>query len=221
MKGWTALLVLAAAALLATGCARTADATSAAPAAPASEAVSAAAPAAQSAVSSGTMEAVSTVNARAPLTEQEILTAYDRAAEAWNWFVLGTLAGSGPDVELDGQAYRRVERPGLETMDDLRVYLGSLFSPALVERLLSRDGPPLCREEDGVLYARAGDFGEEPARGRRTITVERISDTAYQLNASVETLGADSGAVTGVECFSFPYRLVDGRWVFTDFASVN
>jgi hypothetical protein len=37
----------------------------------------------------------------------------------------------------------------------------------------------------------------------------------------VELLDSTRTAVTGLECWSFSYAYVDGRWVFTDFQLVG
>ena len=63
-----------------------------------------------------------------PLTEEEILAAYDRAEEAYGWFYLATLPCGSEGRTVDGWIYRRVDYPGMENLADLRAYLRGLFS---------------------------------------------------------------------------------------------
>ena len=70
-----------------------------------------------------------------PPMEEEILAAYYRAEEAYGWFELVPLPSSGEAVRLTGAAYRRVDYPGMETMDDLRAYLRNLFSAELTDQI--------------------------------------------------------------------------------------
>ena len=60
------------------------------------------------------------------LTEEEILTAYDRAMDAYGWFYLETLPESGEPHTVDGQQYYRVAYPGMENLADLQAYLQEL-----------------------------------------------------------------------------------------------
>ena len=50
--------------------------------------------------------------------------------------------------------------------------------------------------------------------------MEQVGETAYAVNVAVDLLAEDRETVTGIECWSFPYEFVGGRWVFTDFALV-
>ena len=49
---------------------------------------------------------------------------------------------------------------------------------------------------------------------------EEISDTEYSVDVTVDLLDEDQTAVTGLECWAFPYVYEDGRWVFSDFQLV-
>ena len=50
--------------------------------------------------------------------------------------------------------------------------------------------------------------------------MERRDDGSYQVNVTVDLLDEEQLTVSGVECYSFPYRRENGRWVFTDFQLV-
>lgn len=152
-----------------------------------------------------------------PLTEEEVRTAYERAAEACGWFELSPLPDSGETVQTDGVTYRRVSAPGLEKVEDLRTYLRSLFSGEVTERLLASGGP-CYRDIGGALYVSAAGRPRDPGKGEVRVEVSLQDDAAYSVDVTVELL--DNGGAAGLECWSFPYALVDGRWVFTDFRLV-
>lgn len=156
-----------------------------------------------------------------PLTEEEILSAYYRAEEAWGWFCREPLPDSGETVRLEEGTYRRVDYPGIETADDLRAYLRSLFSPELTDRLLAAgDACPLYRDIEGALYVSFTGQARDSGRGGAQVSVVQTDARTYSLEVSVELLDG-RGGVTGLECWSFPYAYVDGRWVFTDFQLVT
>lgn len=166
----------------------------------------------------GILDAEQVQNADRQLVDEEILNAYQRAEKICSWFELTPLPAGGESRNVDGRTYWRVDYPGVETMSDLRAYLRSVFSPELTERLLATGGnTPLYLELDGTLYVTTGGRERDRRKGNLTAQVERLDDTSYCVNATVDLLAADQTTVTGVEYASFPYELVDGQWVFTDF----
>lgn len=157
-----------------------------------------------------------------PPMEEEILAAYYRAEEAYGWFDLAPLPSDGETVRLDGAAYRRVDYPGMETLDDLRAYLRSLFSAELTDRLLSLgDGSPYYRDVDGALHVSFSGRDRDGGKGAVQVEAVQVDSQTYSLEVTVELLNASRDAVSGLECWSFPYAYVDGRWVFTDFQLVS
>ena len=166
----------------------------------------------------GALAAELVEDASRQLVDEEILNAYQRAEKICGWFELTPLPAGAESQSVDGRTYWKVDYPGVETMSDLRAYLQSVFSPELTERLLATGGDtPLYRELDGALYVTTGGRDRDRRKGNLTTQVERLDDTSYCVNATVDLLAADQTTVTGVECASFPYQLVDGEWVFTDF----
>lgn len=169
----------------------------------------------------GDISAARVEAAARPLAEEEILAAYDRAVSIYSWFELSPLEDTGESVTVDGTVYRRVEHPGVESLDDLRTCLRSVFSEEVTERLLSDGGTTVrYREADGVLYVagqgRSRDFG----KGGISVQAEQKEDGVYSVNVAVELLDGDGVTVSGLECWAFPYAFVNGRWVFTDFRLV-
>ena len=155
-----------------------------------------------------------------PLTEEEVLSAYDRAVTVCGWFQLSTLPCGEEGLNVDGDVYYPVRSDGLETLEDLQIYLRGSFSQELAEQLLGTGGDALLyRDIDGALYVRPVSRSRDPLRGNVELRVEQTGDTAYMVNAAVELLDEDK-TVSGVEYWSFPYELVDERWVFTRFQLV-
>lgn len=168
-----------------------------------------------------TLSAAQLETAPRPPTEEEVLAAYRRAQEAWGWFCRDPLPDNGETLRRDGAVYRRVDSPGLETAGDLRAYLRGLFSTELTDSLLAAGDPaPLYRDIGGALYVSLEPWTGEDLRGGSQVGVVRVDDASFALEVSVELLDGQGG-VTGVECWSFPYAHVDGRWVFTDFQLVT
>lgn len=157
-----------------------------------------------------------------PLMEEEILAAYYRAEEAYGWFDLAPLPSTGEVLRLDGAAYYKVDYPGMETLDDLRAYLRRLFSAELTDNLLSLGGgSPYYRDVDGALYVSFSGRERDGGKGASQVEAVQVDARTYALEVSVELLNDERSAVTGLECWSFPYSYVDGRWVFTDFQLVS
>ena len=153
-----------------------------------------------------------------PLSDEEILDAYSRAEDLYAWFDLEPLPGAGPAVITDGALYRQVDREGIQTMEDLRTCLRSVFSQEVTEALLAAGGEtPMYRDIDGALYVTGSGRSPDPSKGHTEIEVEQTSADSYAVNISIDLLDADGETVTGLECWSFPYAFVDDRWVFTDF----
>ena len=177
---------------------------------------------AEEAPGSGEVSVTQSKSALPAPSEQEVLYAYDRAVQAYGWFSLNTLPGTGDTVTLNDCEYEQVDYDGIATMNDLRTYLADLFSESILDQLLPQGtSTPLYRDIDGKLYVRPAGRGADIRRGAVTTAVRQESDTAYSVNVTVEILGDNLTTVTGMEIDSFPYELVNGRWVFTSFYLVN
>lgn len=164
------------------------------------------------------LSAAQTAAQARPLTEEEILSAYDRAVTAYGWFELSPLLAGNVTEEKNDVLYRRVEYPGITDMGELRSYLRTIFSQEVTDRLLATGGEqPLYTEIDGALYVGVGGRGRDPSIGRVEVRVQQDSDTHYSVNVSAEVLDTDLVTVVGMEFGSFPYEVCEDRWVFTDF----
>lgn len=155
-----------------------------------------------------------------PLSDEEILDAYSRAEDLYAWFDLEPLPGAGPAVITDGALYRQVDREGIQTMEDLRTCLRTVFSQDLTERLLDTGGDvPLYRDIEGVLCVTGSGRDRLPGKGGVQSWVERSEEGDYTVSVTVDLLDED-GSVTGLEYWSFPYEFEEDRWVFTEFRLV-
>lgn len=184
-------------------------------------------------------ETPASVESQAPArpTDEEVLAAYNQAAEVFSWYAGYSDDGlaldntdmiSLPLLENGGEIVMyRVTRPGLNSMDELRAYLKTIFSDEVVDNLMKdfplgaagfADGP------EGGLYCSGAGRGSDISKGRVTTEVvwpleeEPIQCT---LRASVELLDwNDLQTVTGTQVYEFPYQKVGDKWVFTSFESI-
>lgn len=167
------------------------------------------------------MRASMVESASRPMLEEEILAAYDRALRVYGWFDLAPLASSGESVVVDHEVYYRVTMDGIQDLEDLRTYLRSVFSQELTDRLLDGETARIqYREVDGVLYVSGSRRSRDADVDSVRVETEQLDETTYSVNVLVDLLGEDKETVVGLESWSFPYALVDGRWVFTDFRMV-
>ena len=170
----------------------------------------------------GALDAALVETQARPLTQTEILSAYDRAVTAYGWFDLSPLPCTQETVMVDGWPYQKVDYPGIEDLADLRAYLRVVFSEELTEQLLEQGNHPVYQDVDGALYAAAGaGRAKDSGKGSVNVEIAQESADAYFVEVSVDLMDDSRSNVVGVECYSFPYEFVDGSWVFTDFQLVS
>ena len=176
---------------------------------------------AEAAAPAETLHAAKTSETGRELTEEEILSAYDRAVTAFEWFELEPLPCGGPVVLVNGVGYQRVEYAGFDTLEQLRTYLQSLFSQDVIADLLPENAEkPRYQDVDGALYVHPGGREADPTKGSAAAAVERREDGSYRVNVTVDLLDGDHATVIGMECHAFSYEPLNGRWVFTNFQLV-
>ena len=157
-----------------------------------------------------------------PMTEDEVLAAYQQAARIWSWFELKPMDLIGERRTVDGVSYWQVDPAEMVDMNALRAQLCRHFTEELAEELLATGGEhPLYREIDQQLYVTSGGRERDPLKGRQQVEVLRQSDTCYLVSVTVDLLDVDQVTVVGLECWTFPYELVGDQWLFTDFRLVS
>lgn len=157
-----------------------------------------------------------------PPPEAEVLAAYELAQRVYGWFDLAPLPTAGEPAMVNGTAYYQVNMRGIEKLEDLRACLRGVFSQELAERLLDGGTSRIrYRDVNGVLCASGEGRERNAGKGGVRVEAERLDEEHYAVNVMVDLLGEDGETVVGLESWSFPYALVDGRWVFTDFRLVD
>ncbi|MEA4956049.1 MAG: hypothetical protein VB096_11170 [Pseudoflavonifractor sp.] len=160
-------------------------------------------------------------------SDEEILRVYRKATEAYSWFAGYGDSGLALDSE-DTQVrayltYFRVTAPELNSVNDLRAYLKTMFSDEVVDGLLAPEQDHFLDIEGG-LYALPAGRGADPAKGGITTAVlwpEGESPKSCTVQTTVELLDPNNGyVVTGEQVYNFPYAQVGDKWVFTQFEAI-
>lgn len=165
--------------------------------------------------------ALSACSPNPPLpTDEQITTAYTKAVEAYSWFDLASMAcDSNTSKVQNGNTYYKVTNPDIQTMSDLKAHLETLFSDTIVVSLLDR---AVYTEIDGQLYAIDAARGSDITKGEERASITKESDQKFSYNVVVDLVDPEQGeTVVGTENYSFPYELINNKWVFTDFSLVR
>lgn len=153
-----------------------------------------------------------------PLSEAEILTAYEHAQLVYGWFDLAPLPTAEKTILLEGQVYTQVAMDNIADLEDLRTYLRSVFSRELTDTLLDGKTARIqYRDVNGALYTAGSARSPDAEKGGARIEVERLDDDSYSVNVIVDLLDESRENIVGLESWSFPYVFEGDRWVFTDF----
>lgn len=171
-----------------------------------------------------TPEPLPTANPARP-SDEEVLAAFRKAWEAYNWFDLYALEGHQDEKkELDGMVYSRVADERFPNMDSFRSYLKTLFSDEVVDGLLPIGGQQYV-EIDGQLYTSEGGRGTDITKGAVTLSVlwpQEEEPLTCTVRAEVELLDEETlSTVVGSELHEFPYQKVGEKWVFTHFETIK
>lgn len=153
-----------------------------------------------------------------------IPSAYEFAAETYDWFDLTTMPLDESDAqETPEGTYYRVNStvyPELSTLSALGQRVKDVFSPDIAEYLLSLS-PDHYRDIGGKLYALPGARGTNIYLLDKTVTAEPVDDNHWTVTL---TFWADSwawerpSATVGYSQKVLDYeRQADGQWRFTSF----
>ncbi|MBQ6553257.1 MAG: hypothetical protein IJL83_06565 [Clostridia bacterium] len=139
---------------------------------------------------------------------------FGKAMEAYSWFELNLLGWIYDIPAKHTENAYLVEDEEFRRYDDFRDYLLGIFSPAIVNELLSRG---YYIEEDGYLYTRHFPRGADKAVIRADIDKGRIEGRKLIYTASVTFADPVTLEPTGDATFEFIAEPVGGRFVFTEF----
>ena len=153
-----------------------------------------------------------------------VLSAYEFAAEIYDWFDLTTMPLDESDTqETPEGTYYRVNSaayPELSSLSALGQRVKYVFSPDIAEYLLSLS-PDHYRDIGGKLYALPGARGTNIYLLDKTVTAEPVDDNHWTVTL---TFWADSwawerpSATVGYSQKVLDYeRQADGQWRFTSF----
>jgi hypothetical protein len=154
--------------------------------------------------------------APAPVTEQEVLAAYDAAREAYGWFVRSSIPdGAFVDrTDLREDHYYRVTDSRFDTWETLESYLLSLFDETIVQNLL----PGAYKEIGGHVYVTSADAGGDITVGELTeLRVVREGEGRFTVSATYERMDLGYATPMGFSTYEFPYVWQGDRWAFESF----
>ncbi|MEA4941356.1 MAG: hypothetical protein VB094_02295 [Oscillibacter sp.] len=168
------------------------------------------------------------------LTEADVLAAYARAAEVYDWFDLYSLPASGALVTENGQPYdpsqggvpyQAVDYAGLNSYADLDIRVRSCFSPELADDIMG--GSDNYRDIDGKLYTASRARGSNLYLLDKTIGVEQVDENHWMVTLTFwadfadQELQADgyrhTVATTGYSQTVLNYEKLEDGWRFSAF----
>lgn len=140
---------------------------------------------------------------------------YQRAREAWNWFFVEPLPLEKEPIVYQGAEYYKVQHDQLKTMDDLKTYLGYIFSKNLVDEMIAY-GPYL--ELDGALCMVPAERDNEI----RTSVVSGAAvkdDAGWNYTVRMNVIDPyDEKLIYGTKDIEgYSYTMEDWHWLFTGF----
>ncbi len=177
----------------------------------------------------GTSSASSLQEEAAPneLTEADVLAAYERAAEVYDWFDLCSLPTSGDPVAEDGKpydpkqgapSYRPVAHESLKTYADLDVCVRGCFIQQLSDELMG--GGTGYRDIGGRLYAADAARGSNLSLLGKAVSAEQAGPDRWAVTV---TFYADSYewerplATVGYSQKTLDYIKTPDGWRFSTF----
>ncbi len=164
---------------------------------------------------------------KAEIELDDVLEVYHKATKVAAWFRQGSLL----EVEAQMGLVDMSDRITKNNMTYFRVqsfasysafceYLGTFFGDELTEFFLGYNGPRYV-EHNGYLYGAFGIRGTNVFMGDETYDIEFVNSEKVNLLVKVEVLAKDMVTVEEYRTFVFPYELIDGKWVFTDFPTIR
>ncbi len=161
-------------------------------------------------------------------TPEDVLSAYDSAAEVYDWFDRASLPYDLDDTQhSQGRTYYRVSDQRTHTLSALKNVVNGTFSEQLSQELLS-GAEHQYQEFDGALYTAGGEREGCPYLLDTQKAVELIDPNHWKLTLtfwadSVASLAeesspsSDSPAVIGYSQYQLDYEKTKNGWRFTNF----
>ncbi|MET0016434.1 hypothetical protein [Oscillibacter sp.] len=161
------------------------------------------------------------------LTKADVLAAYDRAAEVYDWFDLYSLPASGAlvtenglpyDSSRGGIPYQAVDYAGLNCYADLDIRVRSCFSPELADDIMG--GSDSYRDIDGKLYTASCARGSNLYLLGKAVSAEQVDESRWTVTL---TFYADSFeweqpfATVGYSQKTLDYIKTPDGWRFASF----
>jgi len=166
------------------------------------------------------------IHTESPIKLDDIVKAYQTAAEAASWFRIASLLETGNQdpinmsdevIENDFHYFRIKQFDSYSAFID---YLGAIFSDKLIESFLTCNGT-MYIDHHGYLYGRFGMRGTNIFMGKETYEMKYIHKEKVHLLVNVEVMEEDLSTVKEYQTFIFPYENIGGKWVFTDFPEIR
>lgn len=156
-----------------------------------------------------------------PLTEEAVLEElYPQAREAWDWFELGTIPTTNDSYTSNQGTVFRVD--GFDTLEELRGYLLTRFTPELADHLLTNYQTFL--EISGALFVEPAGRGSSIYARQGEVTVflqDEAGAAQYGYNglvcAATEVLDEDLTTVLGYKRHEWHLVWNGENYVFSDF----
>ena len=152
---------------------------------------------------------------------------FNEAERAYSWFTSytvfsGNIDFESPTIEIDDVLYHRVDN-SFGSINEVKEYLLTLFSPEIVDDLLSRekDGSKLFIEKDGKLYYTLDVVGQNDYTiGERNFSIKEETDKkiVYELEYNmVEHINGEKVIYDTVYLEYVYEKNEEGSFVFTEF----
>jgi len=161
------------------------------------------------------------------ITGDDVIAAYNTAAEAYNWFDMTTMPLDTSDSRREGDSvYYRVNKQGITSMSELEDYLNNLYVPELTRSLLDSSSDHY-KEFDGVLYAQSADRGSNLFLQDKHVGASRKDDTHWKVTLTFyadyrdDTEPAAHQVTIGTSQSVLDYKKTAAGWRFTSFCPTD
>ncbi len=161
------------------------------------------------------------------ITGDEVIAAYNTAAEVYNWFDITTMPLDTSDSYWEGdRVYYRVNKQGITSMSELKGYLNNLYAPELTKNLLNSSSDHY-KEFDGVLYAQSADRGSNLYLRDKHVEASRKNDSHWEVMLTFyadymdNTDPAAPQVTIGTSQSVLDYKKTDAGWRFTSFCPTD